>query len=172
MELRKFSGQIKEWLSFWSTFKRIHEDASILNDETFHYLLQSIVEIRAYYILNSFQLLKIIPKAIRSSENRFGKKWFISRPLYVRELLKLVSIKRVKQPTRTAIYDQLETHLPAPESLTVTTDMWAVMLVPLDESSLREEVLRTWQKSTSQTTPSQVSGAESVSANTAKYRLM
>lgn len=64
--------------------------------------------------------------------------------LYVRELLKLVLSK--SNATVTSIYDKLETHLRALESLNVTTEMCVAMLFPLVESSLPEEVLRTWQR--------------------------
>lgn len=75
MKLRIFFGQIREWLSSSNTFKKIHEDASMLNDEKCHYLLQSMVEgSRAYAFVNSFPLTaENYPKAIQSLENCFGK---------------------------------------------------------------------------------------------------
>ncbi|XP_025154441.1 uncharacterized protein LOC112588490 [Harpegnathos saltator] len=99
IELRKFGGEIKDWLAFWSTFKKIHDNAT----------KDLLIE------------------------------------FYVRELLKLVLSKN-KNVSLMTIYDKLETHLRALESLDVTTEMCAAMLFPLVESSLPEEVLRTWQR--------------------------
>ena len=39
IELRKFGGDIKDWLPFWSTFKKIHEDASLSREDKFQYLV-------------------------------------------------------------------------------------------------------------------------------------
>lgn len=42
LEIAKFSGNLKEWLPFWSQFRKIHEDDSIDSECKFVYLLQSI----------------------------------------------------------------------------------------------------------------------------------
>lgn len=47
-----------------------------------------------------------------------------------------------------SLYDKLETHIRSLESLGVTSDKCAAMLYPLVESSLPEEVLRAWQRTT------------------------
>jgi len=39
IELKKFGGEIKDWLSFWSTFRKIHEDMTLSRENKFHYLL-------------------------------------------------------------------------------------------------------------------------------------
>lgn len=44
LELRKFNGDPKEWLAFWSQFKGIHEDNSISEENKFQYLIQATVE--------------------------------------------------------------------------------------------------------------------------------
>ena len=57
---------------------------------------------------------------------------------------------RGKEKTSLAsLYDKLETHMRALETLGVTTDKCAAMLFPLVESSLPEEILRVWQRSAS-----------------------
>ena len=38
----KFDGQIKNWLPFWSSFKKIGEDTTISDDIKFEFLLQSL----------------------------------------------------------------------------------------------------------------------------------
>lgn len=146
IELKKFGGEIKDWLTFWSTFKKIHDDPTLSKEDKFHYLLQSTVkDSRAFEVVNSFSPIgDNYDKAIQSLESRFGKKELLIE-FYVRELLKLV-LNKNKSITLVMIYDKLETHLRALESLGVTTDMCAAMLFPLVESSLPEEILRTWQR--------------------------
>ncbi|KYN07072.1 hypothetical protein ALC62_01968 [Cyphomyrmex costatus] len=146
IELRKFGGEIKDWLSFWSTFRKIHEDATLSREDKFHYLLQSTVkDSRAFEVVNSFPpTADNYEKAVESLKSRFGKKDLLIE-FYVRELLKLV-LNKSKNISLISIYDKLETHLRALESLGVTTDMCAAMLFPLVESSLPEEILRTWQR--------------------------
>lgn len=60
-------------------------------------------------------------KAIQSLQSRFGKKDLLIE-YYVRELLKLV-LNKNRESTLMTIYDKLETHMRALESLGVTTDM-------------------------------------------------
>lgn len=41
IQIRKFNGEIKEWLGFWSQFKKIHEDEEL--HDKLQYLVQSMV---------------------------------------------------------------------------------------------------------------------------------
>lgn len=55
LELPKFNGMIKEWLPFWSQFKKIHDDPSISNEDKFQYLLQAtVLDSRANELVKSF----------------------------------------------------------------------------------------------------------------------
>lgn len=164
IEFVKFGGEIKDWLAFWSTFKKTHDDPKLKNEDKFHYLLQSTVKnSRAYEVVSSFPPTEEnYEKAIQSLKSRFGKKDLLIE-FYVRELLRLV-LNRNKDISLVTIYDKLETHLRALESLGVTTDMCAAMLFPLVESALPEETLRTWQRA--------MTTSMDISANiTAKDRL-
>jgi len=169
IELRKFGGEIKDWLPFWNTFKKIHEDTTLSREDKFYYLLQSMVkDSRAYEVVNSFPITAgNYEKAIQSLESRFGKKYLLIE-YYVRELLKLV-LNKSKYMSLMSIYDKLETQLRALETLGVTTDMCAAMLFPLVESSLPEETLRIWQRTM---TPVTRQADETVVNLTAKDRLI
>lgn len=171
IELRKFGGDIKDWLPFWSTFKKIHEDASLSREDKFQYLVQSMVkDSRAFEVVNSFPLTAgNYEKAIHSLESRFGKKDLLIE-YYVRELLKLVLSKN-KNMSLAITYDKLETHIRALETLGVTTEMCAAMLLPLVESSLPEEILRTWQRTRIQLIPHS-DASVTVVITTAKDRLI
>lgn len=152
IELRKFGGNVKEWLPFWNTFKKIHDDITLSKEDKFYYLIQSTVkDSRAFEVVNSFPpTADNYEKAIQSLEARFGKKDLLIE-FYVRELLKLV-LNKNQNISLIAIYDKLETHLRALETLGVTTDMCAATLFPLVESSLPEETLRMWQRTMTQLT--------------------
>ncbi|KAL7289549.1 hypothetical protein TKK_0016522 [Trichogramma kaykai] len=145
IELKKFSGDIKEWLPFWSMHKKIHDDKTLTNEEKFHYLIQAMVEgTRAYELVVSYPpTAENYPKVIASLTNRFGRQDLLVE-VYVRELLSLVLNKT--SGTLSCVYDKLETHLRALESLGVTTAVCAAMLYPLVESALPDEILREWQR--------------------------
>ncbi|KAF2888196.1 hypothetical protein ILUMI_17977, partial [Ignelater luminosus] len=81
-------------------------------------------------------------------KNHFGKDELVVE-VYVRKLLPLVISKAIKSSEQiplSKIYDKLEAQLRALESLGVTKDKCAAMLYPLVESSLPEELIRTWQR--------------------------
>ncbi|XP_024871127.1 uncharacterized protein LOC112454128 [Temnothorax curvispinosus] len=149
LELPKFSGNIKDWLPFWSQFKEINDDASISNEDKMQYLQQALVS-RANELVKSFPPTgENYEKAFMSLKNRFGRDYIIVE-FYVRELLGLVlqnALRGNKKSSLASIYDKVECCIRALETLGVTMDKCADMLYPLVESSLPEEVLRAWQRS-------------------------
>ncbi|GBN38795.1 hypothetical protein AVEN_75280-1 [Araneus ventricosus] len=150
LELRKFDGDVKEWLYFWSQFEKIHDDSSIEDSDKFQYLLQSTVEgSRAREVIESFQPTgDNYPKAIDCLKTRFGRN-DLQVEVYVRELLKLV-LKNANSNfcsnNLCALYDNLEQQIRALETLGVTTDKSAALLYPLVESCMPENFLRAWQR--------------------------
>ncbi|XP_025831568.1 uncharacterized protein LOC112904800 [Agrilus planipennis] len=151
IEIVKFNGDIREWLSFWSCFKKIHEDKNMCNEDKFQYLKQAVVpDSRAAELVKSYPPTgSNYDKVIRSLKSRFGQDELLIE-VYVRELLQLVlqnAIKGRGNISLASLYDRLESHLRALETLGVTTDKCAAMLYPLVESSLPEDLLRAWQRS-------------------------
>lgn len=140
LELRKFNGDPKEWLGWWSQFKGIHEDVTLSMEHQFQYLIQATVEKSpAYELVTSFPPTATnYPKVIKYLKSRFGNEKILVE-VYVRELLILVLNK---QNTISSLYDKLETQLHGLESLGVTSDKYAAMLYPLVESALPEEILK------------------------------
>jgi hypothetical protein len=88
--IRKFNGDLTEWLSFWSQFLKVHEDSKIHDADKFQYLVQSmVVGSRAQELVESYpQTADNYPKVITSLQERFGRKKLL-RQVYVRELLKM-----------------------------------------------------------------------------------
>ncbi|GBL80343.1 hypothetical protein AVEN_92253-1 [Araneus ventricosus] len=75
LELKKFNGNIKSFLGFWSQFSRIHEDEEIPSEEKFQYLIQAITPgTRAASLIETFQpTAQNYPKAIELLKERFGR---------------------------------------------------------------------------------------------------
>lgn len=70
IEITKFCGDIKEWLTWWAQFEKIHEDKELANEDKFHYLRQSTEEkSKAREVVDSFPMTganypKVIDQAI------------------------------------------------------------------------------------------------------------
>ncbi|UYV72604.1 hypothetical protein LAZ67_10000024, partial [Cordylochernes scorpioides] len=55
MELPCFDGDLEGWISWWSRFKRIHEDKDLDDDEKMHYLVQAMIPgSRAHRLLGAY----------------------------------------------------------------------------------------------------------------------
>ncbi|UYV73542.1 hypothetical protein LAZ67_10004052 [Cordylochernes scorpioides] len=149
MALPVFDGTCLEWMGWWSRFEMIHESAVLTEVEKFQYLVQSMkAGTRADRLVKSYPLTtENYPKVVKALQDRFGDKVILTE-VYVRQLLKLViNNARKKTLTLEGLYDQVESHLRALESLGVTTQQNASFLYPLVESSLPEDLLRIWQRS-------------------------
>lgn len=149
LELVKFDGTIKKWLTFWGLFRKIDEDKKMDNVEKFQYLLQSMEPGS-----NAKELVESFPpsgdnylKAIKLLKERFARDELLIET-YVHELLQIVltQSKTNYKITIRSLYDKLMTQLQALETLGVTQDKYAAMLLPLVESALPEEILRTWSR--------------------------
>lgn len=152
IEMPKFNGNVRDWLQFWSRFKKIHEDSNIDNDDKLQFLIQAIVVYsRAWEFVNSFPHTgENYANIIKGLKDRYGREDLLVE-VYVRELLGLVlqNVMKSKEKTSlTTLYDKLESQMRALETLGVTTEKCAAMLFPLVESSLPEELLRVWQRNT------------------------
>ncbi|GFY11775.1 putative RNA-directed DNA polymerase from transposon X-element [Trichonephila clavipes] len=152
LELRKFSGEPKDYLAFWSQFEKIHMDATIAEEDKFQYLLQCLVpDSKAARLVSSFPPIKNnYLKAITQLKERFGRDELLVQ-IYVRDLLSIVmknAAGRIKGDL-SELYDLLESKLMALESLGRTKEKFAEFLEPLVESYLPENVLRAWERSRS-----------------------
>ncbi|XP_070515343.1 uncharacterized protein [Cardiocondyla obscurior] len=111
IEISKFSGDIRDWLQFWSLFKKIHEDADIVNEDKFQYLIQAMGEgNRAAKLVKSYPpTAEYYGKVINSLKNRFGREDLLIE-VYVRELLQLVLQNTLKSKSMSlaSLYDKIE----------------------------------------------------------------
>ncbi|GBM75523.1 hypothetical protein AVEN_180637-1 [Araneus ventricosus] len=150
-ELKMFSGDPKEFLTFWSIFSQIHDSEELTAIDKFQYLYQSMVpDSRAARLISSFPITTgNYPKAVEQLKLRFGREDLLVQ-IYVRDLLSLVlknATTGKNAPDLATLYDMLETKLRALESLGRTKEKFADFLEPLVESCLPENVLRAWERS-------------------------
>ncbi|XP_072375458.1 uncharacterized protein [Diabrotica undecimpunctata] len=149
LELKKFDGNIRNWLPFWSQFQKIHNDPDIdLNDKV-EYLVQcTLMGSRVRQLVDSFPATgNNYGKMVDCLLSRFGRD-DLQIEVYVRELLKLVINNTSSGNKRdlSLLYDNLETQLRALETLGIKSDNYAAMLFSLVESCLPSELLRVWQR--------------------------
>ncbi|GFX16941.1 integrase catalytic domain-containing protein [Trichonephila clavipes] len=150
IELKKLSGEAKDFLAFWSQFQKIHNDKSIAEEDKMQYLVQSVEpKSRAERLVLSFPATaENCPKAIDQLKERFGREDLLVQ-IYVRELLNLAMKNAVSGRTKTdlsALYDELEGKLRSLESLGRTQEKYGDFLTPLVESCLPEEILMAWER--------------------------
>ncbi|GBL61368.1 hypothetical protein AVEN_99950-1 [Araneus ventricosus] len=151
IELKKFDGDAKNYLSFWSQFRKIHEDSSTPNEDKFQYLLQAVVpKSKAARVVESFPATADnYQKAISQLQERFGRNYLLVQ-IHVRDLLSMVMKNAATGRSKTdlpALYDELEAKIRALESLGRTQEKYGDFLSPLVESCLPEEVLVAWERS-------------------------
>ncbi|GFS54801.1 DUF1758 domain-containing protein [Trichonephila clavipes] len=148
LELRKFGGNPKEFLSFWSQFQKFHDDGSIPDEDK---MLVASVEpkSKAERLILCFPATAAnYPKAVNQLKERFGREYLLVQ-IYVRDLLTMVMKNAVSgraKPDLSRLYDELEGKLRALEGLGRTQEKFGDFLVPLVESCLPEEVLMTWER--------------------------
>lgn len=152
IELRKFSGEAIDWLSWWNQFSKINEDEELHVSDKFEYLVQCLEKgSRAFDLVDSYpRTNENYPKAVAALKHRFGRDEMLVE-LYVRELQKLVinNVSSRDGQKLSNMFDKLESHLRALESIGVTSANYAAMLYPMVESSIPEEILRAWKRSPS-----------------------
>ncbi|GFY13457.1 uncharacterized protein TNCV_1803281 [Trichonephila clavipes] len=159
IELKKFNGEAKEYLTFWSQFQKIHEDRGIAAEDNMQYLLQSMEPgSKADRLVLSFPATAAnYPKAIDQLKERFGREDLLVQ-IYVRDLLTLVMKNAATGRAKAdlpLLYDELESKLRSLESLGKTQDKYGDFLTPLVESCLPEEVLVAWERSRNHQTESE-----------------
>lgn len=167
IEFKTFSGNIKEWLPFWSQFRKVHEDPDIDCNDKIEYLIQATVPgSRARLLVESFPAVKEnYPKIVESLKSRFGRE-DLQIEVYIRGLLQLIINNATSSNNIDvcSLYDGLETQIRALETLGITTSGYSAVLFPLIESCLPEDLLRVWQRSfISSSIPSEPPDVEAVS---------
>ncbi|UYV74543.1 hypothetical protein LAZ67_12000081 [Cordylochernes scorpioides] len=148
MELPCFDGDLEGWISWWSRFKRIHEDRELDDDEKMHYLVQAMVPgSRAHRLLGAYTHTgKNYESAIGALKGRFGDRKLLIE-LYLRKLIDLVVLNARRQSANLdRLYDEISAYLQSLESLSIPPEYLEVFLFPLVESCLPTQILQVWQR--------------------------
>ena len=84
LEIKKFGGDVKDWLIFWCQFKKIDEDPEMDDADKFQYLLQATTpKTRAWDVVEIFPAIgRNYSKAIECLNARFGREELLME-LYV-----------------------------------------------------------------------------------------
>ncbi|UYV61235.1 hypothetical protein LAZ67_1003994 [Cordylochernes scorpioides] len=150
LEFKKFGGEPREWITFWSQFSTIDRDPQMPPETKFQYLFQATAEnSEAREAVESFPpSADNYPKVIEYIKSRFGEDEMLVE-IYVRDLLQnvLQNVRAEGKMSVVKLYDRLEAQLRALETLGVARDKFAAMLYPLVESALPEDTLRVWERS-------------------------
>ncbi|UYV78611.1 hypothetical protein LAZ67_16002140 [Cordylochernes scorpioides] len=146
LEFKKFGGEPREWITFWSQFSTIDRDPQMPPETKFQYLFQATAEnSEAREAVESFPpSADNYPKVIEYIKSRFGEDGMLVE-IYVRDLLQ--NVRAEGKMSVVKLYDRLETQLRALETLGVARDKFAAKLYPLVESALPEDTLRVWERS-------------------------
>jgi uncharacterized protein YukE len=98
LELKKFGGDVKDWLTFWGQFKKIDGDPDIDEADKFQYLLQATSpNTRAWEVVESFPpIASNYNKVVECLKACFGREDLLVE-FYVRELLKLTMAMNSKE---------------------------------------------------------------------------
>ncbi|UYV83431.1 hypothetical protein LAZ67_23000998 [Cordylochernes scorpioides] len=147
-ELPCFDGSLENWISWWSRFKKIHEDRNLNNDEKMHYLVQAMIPgSRAHRLMGAYTHTgENYESAIRALKSRFGNKNILVE-LYIRKLLNLVVLNARRQNTiLDRLYDEISAYIHSLESLNIPSEYLEVFLFPLVESCLPTQIIQVWQR--------------------------
>ncbi|GBM69889.1 hypothetical protein AVEN_154522-1 [Araneus ventricosus] len=110
--MKKFSSEANDYLTFWSLFKKIHDDHSIADEDKMLYLMQSMQPVsKAEHLVLSFPAAADnYNKAISQLIQHFRREDLLVQ-IYVRDLLNLVmknaTTGRAKVDLQ-RLYDELE----------------------------------------------------------------
>lgn len=149
-KLKKFSGELIDWLSFWAQFEKLHEDPSRSGSEKLWYFQDAMEpNTEAYELVSIYpQTNENYSQAVAALKKRYGNEDVLLQ-VYLRQLLNLVISNvgsREKIPVK-MLYLKLDSHLRVLKSLQLDKVDPISFFHPMVESSLPEKMLDNWQRS-------------------------
>jgi len=98
IQIRKFNGEVLNWLGWWAQFEKIHLDKQLHDSDKFQYFVQSLESEAKTMVERYPQSAENYPLAIAALKDRFANPKLL-RKVYIRELQKLV-ISNVKSKVK------------------------------------------------------------------------
>lgn len=91
LQLRKFGGELKDWLPFWSQFSKFDEDENLDDDDKLSYPSQCMIEgSPAKTLVDSYPASgKMYSSVVKALKDRYAREDLLTE-FYIRELLQLV----------------------------------------------------------------------------------
>ncbi|KAI5708064.1 hypothetical protein M8J77_015657 [Diaphorina citri] len=147
LELKKFDGELQNWLTFWSSFEKIDKDDNMDPSDKLSYLSMCMVvgSPAEKLVLSYPQTGNMYAEVLVALKARYGRPDLLTE-FYIRELLKIVILNSKSKLSVGVLYDKLQCHLRNLNTLGVTSDNCASILMPLVSSCLPEELLQIWER--------------------------
>ncbi|XP_035214246.1 uncharacterized protein LOC118188022 [Stegodyphus dumicola] len=155
IEFKLFGGDIKERLSFWAQFQKIHNDKEIAKEDKYQYLLQATLKgSRARELVESFRATAdSYENVIECLKTRFGRTDMLIE-VYIREVFSLMMNNAIGKGSKMPLfklYDKIESYLRSLNMLGVSSANYSSILYPLIESCLPVDILRVWERNLNST---------------------
>ena len=141
LEVKKFSGKVDEWQTFWDNFEcAIHKNNSLAEIDKFSYL-RGLVEGKASAAIAGFALTAAnYDAAVELLKGRFGKKSLIQRA-HIEELMKVQPVYDDRDTQRLRnFHDAVETHHRGLQALGVASPTYSSIVVPAVIQKLPDQV--------------------------------
>jgi len=149
LELRRFTGELMDWLGFWAQFEKIDSNPNLSGSDKFQYLLMALDEApKAKELVSAFPPnSENYPEAVKALKKRFGNEGLLLQ-VYIRELLKLVisNVSSKQKLLFSTLYVKVNSHLRALNTLNLAQADPASWLYPLVESCLPDDILLDWNR--------------------------
>jgi len=140
LQLPKFKGDVKNWSSFWDSFKSaVHDNAEIPRVDKFNYL-NSLLEGTA---LKSIEGLTLTERnynvAVGMLKERFGDPQQIISS-HMEGLLKIPNCSGDRSCSLCAVYDKIMINIRGLEALGVTSEQYGSLLIPVIMTKFPSEI--------------------------------
>lgn len=143
LELIKFIGNALEWTRFWTQYESaVHMRPNMSNGQKFNYLMSSLTGKAAAAIEGlQFSAENNYEQAIKILKETFGGPELLV-DLHMKALLALVKVTSVYQTEALRkLFQKVQVHTLALQSLDVTTECYAPMLMPVLKRAIPSELL-------------------------------
>ena len=141
LELKKFSGDPKNWQSWWDAYSSaIHENEDLTKIDKMNYL-RSLLQGGAIQAIQGLGLsAENYDDAIEILHSRFGKKLVVISS-HMDALMKVSTIKSI-QDTRGLrnLYDRVESHIRSLRAMGIDSTSYGCLLVPVIMSRLPDDL--------------------------------
>ena len=145
LELPKFSGNVKEWPSFWDQYKAIVHDTDIPKITKFTYLRSLLLGEASDSIKGLALTDKNYEIACDLWEDRFGRKEQIVFA-HIQDLMNLSVPSKYNVSSLRKVEDELLSHVRSLETYNITGDTYGVILTPLILSRLPPDLRLEWAR--------------------------